>query len=167
MAELTAQERLQPSLLDRLTDDEPARREESRDARVIGAQRLRECVIRDLSWLLNCTHAQASQPLDDSPQVAASVLNYGIPDLAGTAASGLDLAGIERRLREAILTFEPRLIADTLQVRVQRDATRMDRRCLLFEIESEMWAQPLPLNLYLKTEVDLETGRMDLSEAWG
>lgn len=167
MAELTAQERLQPSLLDRLTDDEPARREESRDARVIGAQRLRECVIRDLSWLLNCTHAQATQPMDGSPQVASSVLNYGIPDLAGIAASGLDLAAIERRLREAILAFEPRLIADTLQVRAQRDAARMDRRSLVFEIESEMWAQPLPLNLYLKTEVDLETGRMDLSEAWG
>ena len=167
MAELTAQERLQPSLLDRLTDDEPARREESRDARVIGAQRLRECVIRDLSWLLNCTHAQATQPMDGSPHVASSVLNYGIPDLAGIAASGLDLAAIERRLREAILAFEPRLIADTLQVRVQRDASRMDRRSLVFEIESDMWAQPLPLNLYLKTEVDLETGRMDLSEAWG
>ena len=167
MAELTAQERLQPSLLDRLTDDEPARREESRDARVIGAQRLRECVIRDLSWLLNCTHAQATQSMDGSPQVASSVLNYGIPDLAGIAASGLDLAAIERRLREAILAFEPRLIADTLQVRVQRDAARMDRRSLVFEIESEMWAQPLQLNIYLKTEVDLETGRMDLSEAWG
>lgn len=167
MAELTAQERLQPSLLDRLTDDEPARREEGRDARVIGAQRLRECVIRDLSWLLNCTHAEATQPLDDSPRIAASVLNYGIPDLAGIAASGVDLARIERRLREAILAFEPRLISDTLQVRVHRDSTRMDRRSLVFEIESEMWAQPLPLNLYLKTEVDLETGRMDLAEAWG
>jgi type VI secretion system protein ImpF len=166
MAELTAQERLQPSLLDRLTDDEPARREESRDARVIGAQRLRECVIRDLSWLLNCTHAEATRPLDDAPQVSTSVLNYGIPDLAGVAASGVDLAGIERRLRETILAFEPRLIADTLQVRVRRDTGRMDRRSLVFEIESDMWAQPLPLNLYLKTEVDLETGRMDLAEAW-
>jgi type VI secretion system protein ImpF len=42
----------------------------------------------------------------------------------------------------------------------------MDGRSLVFDIESEMWAQPLPLNLYLKTEVDLETGRMALSEVW-
>ena len=42
MAELTTQERLQPSLLDRLTDDEPGKHEESRDKRVITANRLRE-----------------------------------------------------------------------------------------------------------------------------
>jgi hypothetical protein len=44
MAELTPQERLQPSLLDRLTDLAPAEREESREQRVINAARLREYV---------------------------------------------------------------------------------------------------------------------------
>ncbi|MCD9027857.1 type VI secretion system baseplate subunit TssE [Luteimonas sp. BDR2-5] len=167
MAELTTQERLQPSLLDRLTDDEPARQEEGRDRRVISAQRLRECVIRDLSWLLNCTNAEADRPLDHLPRVAASVLNFGIPDLTGVARSGLDVARLERRLRATILAFEPRLIADTLRVRVRTDVGRMDGRSLVFDIESDMWAQPIPLNLYLKTEVDLETGRMAVSEAWG
>ena len=80
MGELTSQERLQPSLLDRLTDDTPARADESREARVISAQRLRECVIRDLSWLLNCTHGGSSLRSDAIPRVASSVLNYGVPD---------------------------------------------------------------------------------------
>ena len=44
MAELTSKERLQPSLLDRLTDDEPDKTQESRDQRVLSANRLRECV---------------------------------------------------------------------------------------------------------------------------
>ena len=43
-------ERLQPSLLDRLTDEEPTSQVESRDARVIDIRRLREIVQRDLSW---------------------------------------------------------------------------------------------------------------------
>jgi type VI secretion system protein ImpF len=30
-----------------------------------------------------------------------------------------------------------------------------------------MWAQPIPLNLYLKTEVDLETGRFNVAESYG
>jgi type VI secretion system protein ImpF len=30
-----------------------------------------------------------------------------------------------------------------------------------------MWAQPIPLNLYLKTEVDLETGTFNVSESFG
>ncbi|RTQ90995.1 MULTISPECIES: type VI secretion system baseplate subunit TssE [Stenotrophomonas] len=164
MAELTTTERLQPSLLDRLTDDAPLQRDESREQRVISASRLRECVMRDLSWLLNSVHLAASMRLDDAPDVAGSVLNYGIPDLTGLELAGLDVATLQRRLREAILAFEPRLIAHTLQVTVQANAQRMDRRSLVFDIRSEMWAQPIPLNLYLKTEVDLETGRMDLVE---
>lgn len=167
MAELTPQERLQPSLLDRLTDDEPGRLVEGRDKRVMPAARLRESVIRDISWLLNCTHAEADRSLDDYPHVASSVLNYGIPDLAGALLADIDADELERRIRQAVLAFEPRLSAQTLRVRVRADTQRMDRRSLVFDIESEMWAQPLPLKLYLKTEVDLETGRLELMDAYG
>ena len=167
MAELTPQERLQPSLLDRLEDDEPARREEGRDKRVMAAGRLRECVIRDLSWLLNCTHAEADRPLDGFPHVARSVFNYGVPDLAGAVLADVDADRLQQRIREAVMAFEPRLTPHTLRVTISTDHARMDRRSLVFDIESEMWAQPLPLKLYLKTEVDLETGRLDVSEGYG
>ena len=53
MPELTSQERLQPALLDRLTDDEPERKQEPPEARVINATRLRAGVLRDFRWLLN------------------------------------------------------------------------------------------------------------------
>lgn len=167
MAELTTQERLQPSLLDRLTDDEPHKAEESREKRVISATRLRECVTRDVAWLLNCVNLGSEEDLAEHPEVARSVLNFGIPDLTGTALSGVDASVLQRRLREAILAFEPRLTPATLQVSVSTDADRMDGRSLTFRIESEMWAQPIPLNLYLKTEVDLETGRFNVAESYG
>ncbi|MGO1718814.1 MAG: type VI secretion system baseplate subunit TssE [Luteimonas sp.] len=167
MAELTPQERLQPSLLDRLEDDEPSRKEEGRDKRVMAAGRLRDCVIRDLSWLLNCTHAETDSPFDDFPHVARSVLNYGVPDLAGAMLADVDAARLEQRIREAVMAFEPRLTPHTLRVTVSADGGRMDRRALVFDIESEMWAQPLPLKLYLKTEVDLETGRLGVTEGYG
>lgn len=167
MAELTTQERLQPSLLDRLTDDEPGKREESREKRVISANRLRECVTRDMSWLLNCVNLCADEELADYPEVARSVLNFGIPDLTGTALSGVDANMLQRQLRAAIVAFEPRLIASTLRVTVNTDSMRMDSQSLVFNIESEMWAQPIPLKLYLKTEVDLETGTFNVSEGFG
>lgn len=167
MAELTTQERLQPSLLDRLTDDEPGKREESREKRVISANRLRECVTRDVSWLLNCVNLGADEHLSEYPEVARSVVNFGIPDLTGVALSGVDASVLQRQLREALVAFEPRLTASTLQVTVNADSTRMDRQSLVFNIESEMWAQPIPLNLYLKTEVDLETGAFNVSEGFG
>ena len=167
MAELTTQERLQPSLLDRLTDDEPGRTEESREKRVISATRLRDCVTRDISWLLNCVNMEASEDLDDYPEAARSVLNFGIPDLTGVALSGIDAEALQRQIRKAILAFEPRLTSNTLRIAVQAKTARMDSQALTFNIESEMWAQPIPLNLYLKTEVDLETGTFKVSEGFG
>lgn len=167
MAELTTQERLQPSLLDRLTDDAPRERDEGRDQRVMSTSRLRESVIRDVAWLLNSVNLASVEPLAEYPEVARSVVNFGIPDLTGAAVAGIDSADLQRRLREAILAFEPRLTPGTLQVVVDTHAGRMDRRSLTFRIESEMWAQPLPLNLYLKTEIDLETGGVNVSEGAG
>ncbi|EQD65217.1 type VI secretion system lysozyme-related protein, partial [mine drainage metagenome] len=101
------------------------------------------------------------------PEVRRSVLNFGIPDLTGMAMSGVDAGMLERQIREAILAFEPRLTANTLRVLINIDSKRMDRQGLIFNIDSEMWAQPIPLNLYLKTEVDLETGRFNVSEGFG
>jgi type VI secretion system protein ImpF len=167
MAELTTQERLQPSLLDRLTDEEPGKQEESREKRVISATRLRDCVARDISWLLNCVNLGNGAELEDYPEVARSVLNFGIPDLTGMALAGVDAAVLQRQLREALLAFEPRLTGSTLRVAVHADGKRMDQQSLVFNIESEMWAQPIPMNLYLKTEVDLETGRISVSESLG
>ena len=100
MAELLPQERLQPSLLDRLTDDTPDAREETRDKRVLSIMQMRTSVLRDVSWLLNTVHLQATQDLSDWPQVASSTVNYGIPDLAGTSAAGRNTAALERAYME-------------------------------------------------------------------
>ncbi|MGF6807122.1 type VI secretion system protein ImpF [Paraburkholderia sp. Clong3] len=167
MAELMPQERLQPSLLDRLTDFDPAQREESREQRVITAARLREYVTRDIAWLLNCTRHWSSDELTGFAQVGNSVLNFGIPDLAGAALSGIDVELLQNRIRSALLDFEPRLIASTVQVSVEVDEARMGSRSLRFLIEADMWANPMPLSLYLRTDVDLETGVFHVSQHFG
>ncbi|MBC8720711.1 type VI secretion system baseplate subunit TssE [Paraburkholderia sp. 31.1] len=167
MAELMPQERLQPSLLDRLTDFDPAQREESREQRVIAAARLREYVTRDIAWLLNCTRHWSSDELTGFAQVGNSVLNFGIPDLAGAALSGIDAELLQNRIRSALLDFEPRLIASTVQVSVEVDEARMGSRSLRFLIEADMWANPMPLSLYLRTDVDLETGEFHVSQRFG
>ncbi|MBC8731904.1 type VI secretion system baseplate subunit TssE [Paraburkholderia sp. UCT2] len=167
MAELMPQERLQPSLLDRLTDFDPAQREESREQRVITAARLREYVTRDIAWLLNCTRHWSSDELTGFAQVGNSVLNFGIPDLAGAALSGIDAELLQNRIRSALLDFEPRLIASTVQVSIEVDEARMGSRSLRFLIEADMWANPMPLSLYLRTDVDLETGVFHVSQHFG
>ena len=164
MAELTPSERLQPSLLDRLTDEEPAKNQESRNRRVLSVQRLRESVLRDVAWLLN----SASLPEDDLeanyPHVAKSVVNYGLPDLAGLTASGIDVAELEQIVKQALWDFEPRIMRHSLKVRAHADSSDMSHNALVFEIEGELWAQPIPLELLLKTEIDLETGDIAVTE---
>ena len=166
MAELSHKERLQPSLLDRLTDDEPKQRVEAREKRVLSVSQLRECVRRDLAWLFNTTNLTAVDPeLEPAyPLAARSVINYGIPDLAGRTVSGIDIAALERLLRQAIWDFEPRLVRGSVTVRGLVDED-MSHNAVAFAIDAELWAQPVPLRLYLRTQVDLEAGRVDVSEA--
>ena len=163
MAELLSKDRLQPSLLDRLSDDDVQSPLESRDKRVLSMRGLRKAVLRDLGWLLNTTGLSAVLALDGHPLAACSVLNFGLPDLAGKTASGLDRAELARRIRQAIWDFEPRILRDSVRVVAQAPGQRgMAPNQVAFEIHGELWGQPLPERLYLKTELDLEIGEIRL-----
>ena len=166
MAELSPRERLQPSLLDRLLDDEPANTSEPRERRVLSLRTLREGVLRDLGWLLNTTNLLSVIDAATLPHVASSVLNYGVPGLAGNAVSNLNIAQLERGIRQAIWDFEPRLVRGTVTVRAVAGGNAVQNK-LDFEIEADLWAQPYPERLYLKTELDLERGAVLLSEMNG
>jgi type VI secretion system protein ImpF len=167
VAELTQKERLQPALLDRLTDDEPDKQQESREQRVLSMRQLRESVLRDLAWLLNAGRLDSVQDLDDYPFVEHSVLNYGIPDMAGLTSSGVDVGVIERAVRQAIWDFEPRILRQTVRVHARVDPARMAHNSLTFDIEGDLWAQPVPLRIYLKTELDLDLGEVRVTEQTG
>ena len=164
MAELTPSERLQPSLLDRLTDDAPAERSESRDQRVLTAQRLRAALLRDLAWLLNTGHLETVEDLEDYPEARRSVVNYGIPDLTGLTIAGADTAQIEKAVRQAIADFEPRISPQSLRVTAETGEDGGVRNALVFRIDGELWAKPAPQALCLKTQVDLETGDVTVTE---
>jgi len=161
MAELTQKERLQPSLLDRLTDDEPHSQNESRDKRVLSMHKLRESVLRDVSWLLNSDSMETVVDLTEYPEVAKSVLNYGIKDLAGRVVAGVNVTEIEKGLKQAVNNFEPRIMTNSLNVHVFK-SEKMDQQALSFDIEADLWAQPLPLHLYLRTEINKITGDISL-----
>jgi type VI secretion system protein ImpF len=166
MAELAPRERLQPSLLDRLSDDDPAATVEPRERRVMSLRTLREGVLRDLAWLLNTTNLLSVTTTPALPHLASSVLNYGVPGLAGNAVSNLDIGALERGIRQAIWDFEPRLIRNTVSVKALA-ARAEGQNKLDFEIEADLWAQPYPERLYLKTELDLERGAVIVSETNG
>jgi type VI secretion system protein ImpF len=155
-------DRVQPSLLDRLTDDEPLKQREARDLRVFSLTRLREAVLRDLSWLLNTTHLAATQDLDAYPHVAASGLNYGVPPTTGRVKAGIDANVLARELRLALQRFEPRLLPDSLRISLQPGDGAFQ-----FLIEATLWAHPAPLRMTLRTEPDTELDMVRVVEQPG
>ena len=165
MPDLTPKERLQPSLLDRLTDDEPERQVESRDKRVLSLERLRAGVRRDLAWLFNTTQLASAQALHAFPEAAASTINYGLPDLAGKTASNVVGPALENLVRLSIWQFEPRLRKQSVQVRITRSAQGYSHNAVVMTIDAELWAQPVPVRLLLRTDIDLESGEVQVSEA--
>ena len=211
MARTLPKERLLPSLLDRLTDDDPItssmqlqkqkiqkieqalaklEKKGQTEPAVIHKQRrklqqqldkahaqygvlsasicslkeLRACVKRDLDWELNAMQYFPPDDLENYPDVARSVLNYGMPDLTGKTASSFDLKYLERIVKEVILNFEPRIIRRSLEVRVLADESMLDHNALTFEIEGDLWADPLPLHLHLRTEFELENGNVSVAD---
>lgn len=165
MAELTTQEKLQPALLDRLTDLRPEQLHESREERVISDAVLKQAVLRDLQWLLNSTPLTVDLGHSIPEHVATSVLNYGIPAMSGRLISSLDRAGLEHAIKSAILNFEPRILPETLDVALLTSEDVQDHHNVLeFYITGQLWAQPMPLELYLKTSLDLETGQVAVDD---
>lgn len=162
MPDSTQIEIFQPCLLDRLSDDEPENPKESRIGRGFSMQRYRGSVLRDLRWLLNAPAKTSGDGLEDFPEAECSVINFGTPDLCGLTPSSLNLGELERKMAECIFRFEPRILRHTLTVRAVPGVNKSSPNVIGFEIRGSLWASPVPEELFLKSELDLETGQMHL-----
>ena len=177
---LVSAKKILPCLLDRLTDgaetivNAPAgrndvRTEESTRAAGSGATEAGGITLpvyvqsfkRDLAMLLNTKSHLATEELAEFAEAECSVINYGMRDPAGRAASRQDILDIERQIREAILRFEPRLTPGSLQVRAlsAEEVSSTASNTVGFEIVGTLWASPMPEYFHVKTEINLENGR--------
>ncbi len=164
MATVPIRDRLQPALLDRLTDDAPQHRTEADDQRVMSKTQLRRAVLRDLGWLFNASQQRADWATDH-PELSGTVLNFGLPPLSGQRVSKLDVTQLERAIRRAIVDFEPRILPETLTVRALESGSVLDMHNMIdFEIRGHLWAQPVPLAMLLRTKLDLEAGKVEVTE---
>lgn len=165
MADLLPLDRLQPALLDRLQDDAPDKRAEAKEARVLTRNQLRDAVLRDLTWLLNAMRPPAGECIAAWPEVENSVVNYGMPCFSGETASSLDITDLERAIRDSLLRFEPRIIPGTLQVITEQQENILDWHNVIgVRIAAQIWAQPVPLELLLRTQLDLESGLVEVRD---
>lgn len=166
MGQWSLKERLQPSLLDRLTDLKPSEKKESSSRQSMNQRQFKEAVIRDVGWLLNSVALDVCLNLDDYPEVRRSVLNYGLPDMSGHSSSNVDVRMVETSIKKTIQLFEPRIIRNSLKVKIHSNPDEMSHNSLIFEIAGSVFGQPSPFQVVLKSELDLECGDFQLKESF-
>lgn len=122
-------------------------------------------VYRDLENLLTSSAREPDDELYQYPEVAASVLNYGLPPLFGLTASGISTRDIEKQLTDAIRRFEPRIMPETLAVRVEVNSEKTDIGSIQVRIEADVWADPSPEHILVATRIDIDSGMCRIEKA--
>lgn len=164
MPDLAVAERLQPALLDRLTDDQPDERVESRDKRVMNMAQLRRAILRDLQSLLNAQAHPPNSVIYDYPLAARSVLNFGLADSAGLSVTGRRRDEVRAAVTRSIGNFEPRMVHHSIRVNPVESDTPGAGVKLVFEISGDICPLPMPESLFVRTEVDVELGQWKLGD---
>jgi type VI secretion system protein ImpF len=123
---------------------------------------LRATVLRELNWILNTTNLGSIQDLKAYPEVATSVLNYGVPDMAGKLLQRRAIQNRAREIKEAIRRFEPRIAPNRLDV----TSTTADAKpnAVTFVIRADVTSAVMALPVEFKTDVEIDTGAATLRE---
>ncbi|MFV0299829.1 MAG: type VI secretion system baseplate subunit TssE [Paracoccus sp. (in: a-proteobacteria)] len=116
----------------------------------------------DIASLMNTIRLDALVDLSDTPLVQKSIVNYGFRDMSSLTQSNETTARIAASIRESLVRHEPRLIPETLDVRVSERNAMTDQR-IFFDITAEMRASPADLPMDFVAEVDLGAGKLRMT----
>lgn len=142
------------SLLDRLTDEEPANRTDAPVTRPQSFRQFKTALKRDLEWLLNTRRTPTPAP-ESLRYLPRSLYNFGLPDISSlTSNSSRDRNRLQWLLETVVNTFEPRIAG----ARVVMEAPLAGTRTLRFRIEGLMRVDPAPEHVAFDTVLELTSG---------
>ena len=146
----------------------PNKQLEPTERRMLSKARLRECVLRDLTWLFNSLSLDASLDLEQFPCVSTSVLNFGLPSFAGRAIASIDPMQAAEQMRRVVELFEPRLRAVRVwPTQPVHEAKRDTGAVLEFMIDAELWGQPVAQHMEITTRIDTSNGEISVLQKHG
>ncbi|TDR33058.1 type VI secretion system baseplate subunit TssE [Hydromonas duriensis] len=153
---------LLPTLFDRLFDDAPRRKGELASEYTVDKRRMMEIVQRDLAFLLNTSSAEPDMDRERYPLVAKSVINYGLPPLAGEHMASKTWREIEAIVRRTILDYEPRILPDTLFIypsKMKDKEADKAYNMMSFMVKGQIFLEPYPMEFTVQSILDLESNR--------
>jgi type VI secretion system protein ImpF len=160
MARTELEKVLQPSVLDRLIDEEPTSASERPLTRSESLALLKRGVRRDLEWLLNTRRTIETAP-EWLPEVAASLYHYGLEDITSLSRESIEVqARLAKLLEQAIEAYEPRLA--NVKVTVVPDE-RSYLGELRFVIDALLRLDPAPERITFDTVLETAKGLMQVS----
>ncbi len=161
MAKREIERTVQPSVIDRLTDDD---RRASADPRTTYAESLRQfklMVQRDLQWLLN-TRRIPEPAGDDLPELEHSLYNFGVPDITSMSQDSLaDRQRLLHQIEDSLTLFEPRLT--NVKIAMVELEGELHRRELRFIVEATLRLDPTPEQVMFDTVLHFTTGEIDVT----
>jgi type VI secretion system protein ImpF len=142
------------SVLDRLIDQEPDRKLEPPMTRAQSLRELKAALRRDLEWLFN-TRCTIEEPPESLREVERSVYNYGVRDTTSLyLRSPKDQDFLTKSIKNAIIFFEPRLMA----VKVTIEPATDEVRGIHFNIEGLLRMDPAPEPVFFDTLLEPSSG---------
>lgn len=117
---------------------------------------LRREVSRNVHTLLNTVHLAATEDLTPFENVQRSIINYGIPDLSVISIDENRVGGIAAYIRDALVEFEPRIIASTIEA-VRDQSVSVSELQIRFIINAQLRCDPLDVPVEFVAEVDNDT----------
>ena len=149
-----------PSVLDRLLDDDVERSKEAQASRSRSLRQLKQCVRRDIEWLLNTRQSNIYLP-PDLKEAVCSIVAYGLPDFSSAGVrSPAELNRLRQAIENAVDVFEPRL----QDVRVTIDPVPEGERVIRFRIDARLRVEPSPEPIAFDSVMRLGSGTCVVKE---
>lgn len=123
---------------------------------------LRMTIRRELAWLLNTVNYDAGGALEAYPEVQTSVINYGVPDLAGQIHDRRAVLQRARDIRKAIRAFEPRIEPQSLAVEAVEEREKVNTVTYLIKGDITAAANAMPVKF--RTDIDADDASVQVSE---
>ena len=129
----------------------------------VSERELRDNLTLDLEALLNTTNLESTLDLGSMDFVRKSILNYGIRDLVHRTTDDSKTHVIAGELRDAIIRYEPRIMAETLHI--ARDTVSSDDELKIrFIVKGDMDCDPAPAPVEFVANLEVASGKLAVSK---
>ena len=120
----------------------------------------------DLGALVNTINLASVEDIGGLDRVRKSVLNFGLDDIGHMSSEEVAVESIAADLKTALLNHEPRLDPETLDVARSVEHDEVNQR-VEFKVSAELEAKPVNLPLEFIAEIDVCSGKVQLSRLSG